>query len=72
MSNISLAQEMTQITDFTNIDDAESEVHDMQHMVQTLNMDPAFVLESYGIEAKACWIRELQGEDEDSGDDPEE
>lgn len=55
----SLAQEMTQITDFTNIEDAESEVQDMQHQVQNLGMDPAFVLEAAGIEPKACWINEL-------------
>jgi hypothetical protein len=62
----SLAQEMTMIIDVSNLEEAEQQVQDMQHQVQNLGMDPAFVLESAGIEPKAVWINELLDLEQDS------
>lgn len=60
----SLVQEMTMVTDVTNLEEAEALVSHMKDMVQDEGEDPAGILEEMGIRPLAVWIAELDGSDD--------
>lgn len=58
----SIAQELTMVSDFTDVEDAENKVSEMCDRVAN-GEDAADVLNDEGLEACQAWIDELEGND---------
>lgn len=59
----SLAQEMTMVTEFTDITEAEAKVWEMKDAVLE-GEDPVTLLNEVGVDPRTQWINELEGVDE--------